>query len=97
MLIKDLMPSPLVSTLSRAEAAADAVEISTLQLHVSTLSRAEAAAKRLTQKPKVICVSTLSRAEAAANATLAQMLNAKFQHSAARRRLPYSVTVLGGR
>ena len=79
----------LVSTHSRAEAAARLAPALPPPLLVSTHSRAEAAAFNFCYRLSPLGVSTHSRAEAAASvcAKFAFVL-IRFQHTAARRRLP---------
>ena len=59
------------------------------QADVSTHSRAEAAALRRSKMITLKEVSTHSRAEAAANSLHNPAYSDRFQHTAARRRLPF--------
>ena len=78
----------IVSTHSRAEAAAQGLASGTLRGEVSTHSRAEAAAKVSNNASLQKEVSTHSRAEAAAfRIALYLQFDTMFQHTAARRRL----------
>ena len=78
----------IVSTHSRAEAAAHNGMIDTQSARVSTHSRAEAAATAPACKAAVLTVSTHSRAEAAAKREEKILpVEVVFQHTAARRRL----------
>ena len=80
--------SHLVSTHSRAEAAAGRAYLVGERGPVSTHSRAEAAARHPAQLVQAFFVSTHSRAEAAAVLALLKNMGIMFQHTAARRRLP---------
>ena len=81
-----------VSTHSRAEAAAGGFADSGDGQPVSTHSRAEAAALIFENQFFHLIVSTHSRAEAAALVlTLNDKKSPKFQHTAARRRLPLRI------
>ena len=77
-----------VSTHSRAEAAASQFSAFLISVAVSTHSRAEAAAPDTTNGKIKGTVSTHSRAEAAALIGFRIFLIRRFQHTAARRRLP---------
>ena len=79
--------SIVVSTHSRAEAAASVANERTKVFNVSTHSRAEAAAFAVRAVMDLDKVSTHSRAEAAALNQYKQDFENQFQHTAARRRL----------
>ena len=77
-----------VSTHSRAEAAANKLALWQQKKAVSTHSRAEAAAQSSRLSRTGFTVSTHSRAEAAAGGFSHLKSDKRFQHTAARRRLP---------
>ena len=83
-----------VSTHSRAEAAAHKTRFYFVLKNVSTHSRAEAAAIKAKLKRAFLLVSTHSRAEAAAIIFNAFSVPFMFQHTAARRRLPSSNSLI---